>query len=287
MIVPQQADFHHAVACQHHELEAVKSAAPATTSSSRMASLSDAFDANNLLRNGVIHGRVISPEDPFTRKVASHKRQRSSRKRVTFDLNMTSGAGSLNERRIEEVLVSREQLKDLWIGNESKRRAKTVVDRFKQTLAKEKEATETEDNTSVCSSSYLNHFQQALTITQSDEKLDSLVRAISMDSPARGLEHFILPHVNQTRRRAVKLILRAQSRLPSHTPPEQKAFLLREVSKNLSKPSRRIAQLLGIGDAKVLVDMLLADTCCSDVEEETTCDTKLGVQAKVLVRMDN
>jgi hypothetical protein len=268
MMIEPQSDFHNTInACELGAGGGVTSIVLSPNTTTKTMSMSDAFTATARTAATQTHGKHVrvSPDDPFARKTMGHKRLRSSI-RVTFDLtnpDFLDGSEQAREEYHQEVLVSEDPpLADLWIGNEGKRRAKAVVQHFKKALAEQQRA-EHDDTTTTSPppSFYLHHFQQALTITQSDGKLDShLVRSISMDSPARGLEHYILPNMNQSRRRVVKMILRAQSRLPPHTNPEQKAFLLREVSKNLSKPSRRIAQLLGIGDAKVLVDMLLSDT---------------------------
>lgn len=184
----------------------------------------------------------VSP-DAVCRKTINLSRKRKSSKMVSFDL-------SIIQEHFSRVEITDDDVCELWHGSETRRRAKADAAAFR---GASRDAPEND----IESCTYLEHFKQALTITQSNGKLDDLVRTMSVDSPARGLEPTIVPGLMEARRRRIAMILRAQKRLPPQATPEQKAYLLREVSRNLSTPSRRLAQLLGVGDAKVVIDDLL------------------------------
>ncbi|KAG7364082.1 hypothetical protein IV203_037284 [Nitzschia inconspicua] len=69
------------------------------------------------------------------------------------------------------------------------------------------------------------------------------------DSPVRGLEQKIFPGTVRARQDIIRKVVAAQDKLPSHLPKEQQSKLLRAASQNLTRGSRMIARLNGIGDA--------------------------------------
>lgn len=71
------------------------------------------------------------------------------------------------------------------------------------------------------------------------------------DAPIRGLEQKIFPETVSARQEIIRKVVAAQDKLPSHLPPEQQAKLLRAASQNLTRGSRMLARLNGMGDATV------------------------------------
>jgi hypothetical protein len=52
------------------------------------------------------------------------------------------------------------------------------------------------------------------------------------------------------------MVLMAQKKLPDKVTPDNQAALLSAVSKNLRRPSRRVARIFGIGDARVAAELI-------------------------------
>lgn len=71
------------------------------------------------------------------------------------------------------------------------------------------------------------------------------------DAPIRGLEQKIFPDTVAARQEIIRKVVAAQDKLPSHLPPEQQSKLLRAASQNLTRGSRMLARLNGMGDATV------------------------------------
>jgi hypothetical protein len=71
------------------------------------------------------------------------------------------------------------------------------------------------------------------------------------DSPIRGLEQHVFPEIMSAREAIIRKVVAAQDRLPKQLPPEQQSKLLRVASQNLTKGSRLLARLKGMGDASV------------------------------------
>jgi hypothetical protein len=69
------------------------------------------------------------------------------------------------------------------------------------------------------------------------------------DAPIRGLEQKIFPETVSARQEIIRKVVAAQHKLPSHLPPEQQSKLLRAASQNLTRGSRMLARLNGMGDA--------------------------------------
>jgi hypothetical protein len=74
------------------------------------------------------------------------------------------------------------------------------------------------------------------------------------DTPIRGLEHKIFPDLINSRKDVVRKVVAAQHKLPKQLSPEQQSKLLRAVSQNLTRSSRMLARLYGIGDSTVAAD---------------------------------
>ena len=76
------------------------------------------------------------------------------------------------------------------------------------------------------------------------------------NTSARGLEAHIFPQYHSERRRKViRSVLKAQSKLPTTIDEDGRARLLNATSKHLTRPMRRFARLLAIGDAIVSADL--------------------------------
>lgn len=71
------------------------------------------------------------------------------------------------------------------------------------------------------------------------------------DSPVRGLEQQIFPETLWNREAVIRKVVAAQDMLPDNLAPEQQSKLLRAASQNLTKGSRLIARLKGMGDASI------------------------------------
>ena len=76
------------------------------------------------------------------------------------------------------------------------------------------------------------------------------IPAIS-DTPVRGLEQRIFPETVAERQKIVARVVAAQKKLPEKLTADQKSKLLRAASQNLTRKSRMLARLYGIGDEKV------------------------------------
>lgn len=240
IIVPEPSHFQN----REHECEQDSSM---NTSAMASAILSDVLSADVCLYDQ----SPMSP-DPCIRKRINHSRQRPHTRSVTFDLNLVREYSS-------QLQITDDDIGLLWHGNETRKQARAAV------LALRSEASKARQDEEPTTNSYVDHFKQALTLSQSpDGNMDNLSRNMSMDSPARGLEQSLFPEITEGRRRIIQKILKAQSRLPPHASPGQKGFLLREVSRHLTRPSRRLAQLLAVGDARVVWDEMLAARSAMD-----------------------
>jgi hypothetical protein len=85
---------------------------------------------------------------------------------------------------------------------------------------------------------------------EDNQAVDQELSLISHTS-ARGLEVYIFPILNRFRNKAVQDILRAQANLPHHLDIDKKHRMLSAKSKLLSRPARKLAKVLGDGDALV------------------------------------
>jgi hypothetical protein len=100
--------------------------------------------------------------------------------------------------------------------------------------------------------SYISKFHEALHLCSSIGHLEDV--PMLSNFPVCGLEQCMFPGLIHARLRVVSKVLRAQIKLSLNKIPKQQALLLGVVSKNLTRPSRRVAQLLGIGDARVAAE---------------------------------
>lgn len=71
------------------------------------------------------------------------------------------------------------------------------------------------------------------------------------NSTARGLEVLLAPNMVKDRKGTIKSVLKAQSKLPTDMPYEERAELLRATSCILSQQTKILARVLGTGDASV------------------------------------
>jgi hypothetical protein len=93
-------------------------------------------------------------------------------------------------------------------------------------------------------------------VHEQNQTLAELLRSNYLDSPARGLEPYLFPTLRDMRRRTLRTILRAQSRLPAEMTAEEKTILLSEVSLRLTKSSRLMARWMGACDAKAVLKLV-------------------------------
>jgi hypothetical protein len=167
------------------------------------------------------------------RKPSAKKLKSTSSRRVCFE--------SVSKADTGRVTLTDEEKELMWWNNETKFQAKL------DSISFQKEQADDE------SSTYTAAFRQALHMCSSNAPLQGA--PLISDSPVRGLEQRIFPELMQPRRRAVAMVLKAQRKLPKGASPEQKAALLCALSKKLTKPSRRVARLLAIGDATVAAEL--------------------------------
>ncbi|KAL3925674.1 MAG: hypothetical protein SGILL_000253 [Bacillariaceae sp.] len=71
------------------------------------------------------------------------------------------------------------------------------------------------------------------------------------DSPIRGLEQQIFPEILSNRAAIIRKVVSAQDMLPDGLAPDQQSKLLRAASQNLTKGSRLLARLKGMGDVSM------------------------------------
>jgi hypothetical protein len=173
----------------------------------------------------------------LTLPVAQKQKSRSTR-RVRFDR-----LPQVDSRRVE---LTHEEKILMWWESDIKKQARRDGLAYK-------------DN-SEGSLSYVSKFHQALNLCSSNGRLENV--PLISDVSVRGLEQCLFPDLIHARLLVVSKVLRAQRKLPVKISPEQQALLLSVVSKNLTRPSRRVARLLGIGDARVAEANWMVDTSC-------------------------
>lgn len=183
---------------------------------------------------------IRGTNQPLLQKRVSSRRLKSKPgKSVDFDLQGVQ----VDMNRAE---LTPEERHDMWFGRATKKQAMAAAAALRESP---------EECLDEATHTYLACFQQALTTCHSNNKLEQLP-PISIHSSARGLEPIIFPEMVQMRTRVVGLVLKAQRKLPPTATLDQRAALLRSVSKNLTKPSRRIARVLAVGDAAVVAEEL-------------------------------
>jgi hypothetical protein len=182
------------------------------------------------LNQSFVIGRLERRTELLTLPVAKKHKSRSTR-RVRFDL-----LPQVDTRRVE--LLTNEEKKLMWWDFDIKKQVRQDALAYK-------------DNGEGYIS-YISKFHEALHLCSSNGRLENV--PLVSDVPVRGLEQSMFPHLIHARLLVVSKLLRAQSKLPANTSPEQQAFLLSAVSQNWTRPSRRVARLLGIGDARVAAE---------------------------------
>mmetsp|Transcript_745 Transcript_745/g.1366 ORF Transcript_745/g.1366 Transcript_745/m.1366 type:complete len:284 (-) Transcript_745:57-908(-) len=75
------------------------------------------------------------------------------------------------------------------------------------------------------------------------------IHRLLSEAPMRGLEQRLFPENIVERQEIIRKVLAAQDKLPTQLSPEQQAKLLRAASQNLTRGSRLLARLYGMGDA--------------------------------------
>ena len=119
---------------------------------------------------------------------------------------------------------------------------------------------------------YVTRFRNAIDVcTNSSSHMDSV--PLLSNTPTRGLEAYIFPQYHSERRKKViKSVLRAQRKLPTTIDVDGRARLLNATSKHLTRPMRRLARLLAIGDARVAASLDLNDDDRMMLDEPTASD---------------
>ena len=145
---------------------------------------------------------------------------------------------------IDRVALTTEEAASMWWQSEE-------ANSFK---SRAKRAAKVYQTSEVASDSYSEKFKEALDIcTNSSGQLENV--PLVSNSPARGLENYIFPELVQQRKRVIRAVLNAQRKLPRGLSVDHRSKLLNATSKHLTRPSRRLARLLAIGDAKVVAEM--------------------------------
>ena len=119
---------------------------------------------------------------------------------------------------------------------------------------------------------YITRFRNAIDVcTNSSSHVDSV--PLLSNTPTRGLEAYIFPQYHSERRKKViRSVLRAQSKLPTTIDVDGRARLLNATSKHLTRPMRRLARLLAIGDARVAASLDLNDDDRMMLDEPAASD---------------
>jgi hypothetical protein len=173
--------------------------------------------------------------DKTREKKESKKR---SLRRVRFDMNSNNqNIPNVDTSRVE--LTEEEKQRMWWDAEDIKRKAKLDAKFYQTKLG--------DEGSSI---SYNVKFYQAWDLCNlSHGGLENL--PLISNVPIRGLEVYIFPELTQSRHRVVRMVLKVQRLLPSKMSPDEKAAILRSVSKKLTRPSKRLSRLFGIGDAGV------------------------------------
>jgi hypothetical protein len=178
----------------------------------------------------------------FLKMPEATKRKSRSPHKVRFETDSENQIfPEVDTGRVE---LTEEEKKLMWWDGGGRRRAKLHARAYKKELEEDEGL----------STSYGAKFHQALDMCLSKTLLQNV--PLISNSSARGLEHQIFPELTESRHRAVRMVLMAQKQLPDKVTPDNQAALLSSVSKNLTRTSRRVARLLGIGDARVAAEPL-------------------------------
>ena len=187
-------------------------------------------------------GEYIEKESPLinTRKNVLAKATKSLRKRVRF---VTDSNGHIApEVDMGRVEITKEERTLMFWDGSVRKRARRYAEAYRKEISREEGSP---------ASSYSSRFQKAYEMCSSNARLQNT--PLISKSPTRGLEHQVFPESRKARVRVVRTLVAAQKKLPKKVSPDNQAELLSAVSKKLTRGSRRLARLLGIGDAKVAV----------------------------------
>ena len=177
--------------------------------------------------------------------------QLKKRKLVAFDLTarMYVGRAQLTEKETEDMF---------WHSADTKHQAK------KDALLYRKQHRDPSSSSSSSSTTTTTPYEEtyncALGLCSSSGRIPMEkvpLMAISTSS-YRGLEPFLVRRMNETRLSNVRRILKAQSMLPTSLDADRQAALLCSVSKNLTRSSRRMGQLLAMADLAAAAASLMA-----------------------------
>mmetsp|Transcript_1801 Transcript_1801/g.4159 ORF Transcript_1801/g.4159 Transcript_1801/m.4159 type:complete len:482 (+) Transcript_1801:428-1873(+) len=179
------------------------------------------------------------------------------------------------KRIIRKVIYGRAKLTDderkqLWWNKQIKKSTRRAIKRYQrsstsiETKANSSASSDDDDErdersvTSLSRPDFFRNYQAALalcTSTSAELKKGGPLNtedipAIS-DTPIRGLEQRIFPEAVAERQKVVARVVAAQKKLPDKLTADQKSKLLRAASQNLTRKSRMLARLYGIGDENV------------------------------------
>jgi HD-GYP domain-containing protein (c-di-GMP phosphodiesterase class II) len=220
-----------------------------------------AFKAN------VRKSRMKLPYKKRRPSLTTQERCSSSQKRVRFQHDPAS------KRLVRKVIYGRvtltnEEKKQLWWDKQIKKSTRRAIRRYQsggsssvssvnKNNAKEVNYNSSSDDdersvTSLSRHDFAEKYRQALDVCSSAKTvpLPEDIPTIS-DTPIRGLEHRIFPETVMARQEVVKKVVAAQRKLPPGLTADQQSKLLRAASQNLTRKSRMLARLYGIGDAQV------------------------------------
>jgi hypothetical protein len=138
------------------------------------------------------------------------------------------------------VTMTPEEKKALWWDKQLKKSARLAIRMYRHNRGSDGPSKE----------EFEQKFSQALALCRSNcEKMEAI--PMLSDTPIRGLEQKIFPETVQARQEVIRKVVAAQHKLPKQLAPEQQSKLLRAASQNLTRSSRMMARLYGIGDANV------------------------------------
>ena len=175
-------------------------------------------------------------------KTHSYKKRRStSYRRVHFQMNQESGR-IVRRSVYGRVTLTEEEKQALWWDKPTLRKS------AKQSL-REFKANEH------CEGPSFEDFRQRYRMVMdkvASNSMEGCAEEMNLsDSPIRGLEQHVFPETMAAKQSIIRKVVAAQDRLPSQLPPEQQSKLLRAASQNLTKSSRLLARLKGMGDASI------------------------------------
>ena len=154
-----------------------------------------------------------------------------------------------------ELSLEQERERCWWSKAELKQNAKNDVRAYRDANSRTCSSSQTQQGTQTDK----NEFSLAwkLCIENSRNHNFDIVEAVPLipgQVPYRGLELCLFPELKRNRRYVISTFLKVQQKLPRQMSADQRDQALSAVSKKLTKPSKRIARLLGIGDANFVAE---------------------------------